>query len=145
MARKQRSSSRLSWPSPDTIDVHVGARIQLRRQHLGLTQVALAKAIGISFQQLQKYERGVNRVGASRLFDLGRVLRVPIAHFFDEIGPEVAKRRAGIMDRSRHPVPVADLIAKREAFGLMRCYYAISDRQLRRRFTDLVRAIADST
>src|SRR5689334_1311293 len=83
MARKRRSSGRLSRGSPDMIDVHVGTRIQLRRQHLGLTQVALAKEIGISFQQLQKYERGVNRVGASRLFDLGRMLRVPIAYFFD--------------------------------------------------------------
>jgi transcriptional regulator with XRE-family HTH domain len=74
---------RESRPSP--IDVHVGARVRLRRTLLGMSQERLGDALGLTFQQVQKYERGVNRVGASRLFDISRVLDVPISFFFDDM------------------------------------------------------------
>src|SRR5204863_6191523 len=75
---------------PSPIDVHVGSRIRLRRTLLGMSQERLGEALGLTFQQVQKYERGVNRVGASRLFDLSRVLDVPISFFFDDMPDSLA-------------------------------------------------------
>src|SRR5579863_9615745 len=82
--RRRRKSDK---PSP--IDVHVGSRVRLRRTLLGMSQERLGQAIGLTFQQVQKYERGANRIGASRLFDLSRVLDVPVSFFFDDINPAV--------------------------------------------------------
>src|SRR3954467_15416405 len=85
-ARGRRSSGRMgSKVFPNPIDIHVGTRIRLRRTLLGLSQEKLGEAIGLTFQQVQKYERGANRVGSSRIFDLSRVLDVPISYFFDEM------------------------------------------------------------
>ena len=84
-------AERESRPSP--IDVHVGSRIRLRRTLMGMSQERLGEALGLTFQQVQKYERGVNRVGASRLFDLSRVLDVPISFFFDDMPVSVRRRR----------------------------------------------------
>src|SRR5512147_2967524 len=83
---------------PSPIDVHVGSRIRLRRTLLGMSQEKLGEALGLTFQQIQKYERGVNRIGASRLFDLARVLDVPIGFFFDDMSPELGGNAA---NRSR--------------------------------------------
>src|SRR5271167_5248440 len=82
-----------SRPSP--IDVHVGSRIRLRRTLMGMSQERLGEALGLTFQQVQKYERGVNRVGASRLFDLSRVLDVPISFFFDDMPDSLAANFGG--------------------------------------------------
>src|SRR6201988_1812156 len=91
---------------PSPIDIHVGARIRLRRTLLGMSQERLGEALGLTFQQVQKYERGVNRVGASRLFDLSRVLDVPISFFFDDMpeslastyGSQVSRRSTGFSE-----------------------------------------------
>src|ERR1700683_3458182 len=83
--RRRRKSDK---PSP--IDVHVGARLRLRRTLLGMSQEKLGQAIGLTFQQVQKYERGANRIGASRLYDLSRVLDVPVSFFFEEMAPGAA-------------------------------------------------------
>src|SRR5256885_15946505 len=80
---------------PSPIDVHVGSRIRLRRTLLGMSQERLGEALGLTFQQVQKYERGVNRVGASRLFDLSRVLDVPISFFFDDMPDSLASAYGG--------------------------------------------------
>src|ERR1700751_1295865 len=84
---------------PNPIDVHVGSRVRLRRTLLGMSQEKLGEAIGLTFQQVQKSERGPNRVGPSRLYDLSRVLDVPVSFFFDDISTEVAAAAAG------EPVP----------------------------------------
>ncbi len=76
--------------TPHPVDVHVGARVRVRRTLLGMTQTSLGEAIGLTFQQMQKYERGANRISASRLFDLSRLLDVPVEHFFEEMPAEVA-------------------------------------------------------
>jgi transcriptional regulator with XRE-family HTH domain len=81
--------------SPNPIDVHVGSRVRLRRTLLGMSQEKLGEAIGLTFQQVQKYERGSNRIGASRLFDLARVLDVPVGFFFDDMSEDVAARSPG--------------------------------------------------
>ena len=93
--KKRLSAGRTG--KPNAIDVHVGGRMRLRRTLLGLSQEKLGEAIGLTFQQVQKYERGTNRVGASRLFDLSRVLDVPVSYFFDDMSSKVAKQspRAG--------------------------------------------------
>src|ERR1700745_3000245 len=85
-----KTGRRQKADKPNPIDVHVGARVRLRRTLLGMSQEKLGDAIGLTFQQVQKYERGANRVGASRLFELSRVLDVPVSFFFDELGPESA-------------------------------------------------------
>src|SRR5512138_3267596 len=77
---------------PNPIDIHVGSRIRLRRTLLGMSQQKLGEAIGLTFQQVQKYERGANRVGSSRMFELARVLDVPISYFFEEMGSDTAQR-----------------------------------------------------
>ncbi len=91
---------------PSPIDVHVGSRVRLRRTLLGMSQERLGEALGLTFQQVQKYERGVNRIGASRLFDLSRVLDVPISFFFDDMPGQVggsqgfARRVSGFAEES---------------------------------------------
>src|ERR1700754_4090626 len=92
-AEQVLGSERESRPSP--IDVHVGSRIRLRRTLLGMSQERLGESLGLTFQQVQKYERGVNRVGASRLFDLSRVLDVPISFFFDDMPDSLASTYGG--------------------------------------------------
>src|ERR1700759_4487854 len=101
LTRGRKSSGRMASKGyPNPIDVHVGSRVRLRRTLLGLSQERLAEAIGLTFQQVQKYERGANRVGSSRLFDLSRVLDVPIAYFFDDMPAPLAAahgaRRGGL-------------------------------------------------
>src|SRR6185369_3833986 len=83
------SGHRPKLEKPNPVDVHVGARVRLRRTLLGMSQEKLGEAVGLTFQQVQKYERGANRVGASRLFDLSRVLDVPVSFFFDDMSGEV--------------------------------------------------------
>jgi transcriptional regulator with XRE-family HTH domain len=119
------------------IDVHVGRRLRARRQELGLSQMRLAEALGVTFQQIQKYERGVNRVVASRLYDLSRSLDVPIEYFFsDPPEEELTELGAGEEDLAGR------LPAHRESRELVRAYYAISDPGLRKKLFDLVKTVA---
>ena len=131
-----------SRPSP--IDVHVGMRIRLRRTLLGMSQERLGDALGLTFQQVQKYERGVNRVGASRLFDLSRVLDVPISFFFDDMpeslsGAAATRRSSGFSD-AQDPFG-DDTMSRRETLELVRAYYRIIDPALRKRVFELIRSM----
>ncbi|MBX9635254.1 MAG: helix-turn-helix domain-containing protein [Magnetospirillum sp.] len=142
----RRHSSRGRTPSgkPNPVDVHVGARVRLRRTLLGMSQEKLGEALGLTFQQVQKYERGANRVGASRLFDLSRVLDVPVSFFFDDMSNEVeALSPRLISGLSEEPSSFeADPMTKRETLELVRAYYRITDPQVRRRVLDLAKALA---
>ncbi len=143
-----RRSGRGRTPSgkPNPIDVHVGARVRLRRTLLGMSQEKLGEAIGLTFQQVQKYERGANRIGASRLFDLSRVLDVPVSFFFDDMSDDTSQQSprmmvAGVVEE----VPVqfeADPMTKRETLELVRAYYRIVDPNLRKRIFELAKALA---
>jgi len=134
----KKSSGRL----PNPIDVHVGSRIRLRRKILGVSQTALAEALGLSFQQVQEYERGTNRVSSSRLFDLCRILNVQLAYFFDEMGNDVAKQSPGAL-QGRAPMDIPqDPAAKRETLALVRAYYGIADQRVRQKLIATIRAIA---
>ncbi len=136
---KSKSSSKLGYghgtgiPSP--VDVHVGARLRMRRTLLGMSQTTLGEAIGLTFQQVQKYERGMNRISASRLFDLSRVLDVPLEYFFDDMPAPVAASSPATEKRGRVKEPPSyelDPMAKRETMELVRAYYKITDPEIRK-------------
>ena len=115
------------------VDVHVGKRIRHRRWMVGMTQQKLAELVGIRFQQIQKYETGMNRVSASRLWDIADALAVPISFFFEGLGETKAS-----------PGPLAgDILADREAMELVRSYYAIPENQ-RRQLFELARVLSDA-
>ncbi len=126
---------------PDPVDVHVGGRIRLRRKTLSLSQQKLGHAIGLTFQQVQKYERGANRVGASRLFRLSQVLDVPVSYFFDDMSRETA---AAGPKAHKLDVPFKDdPLARPEIMDLVSAFHRIADRAVRRRLSALVKAVAE--
>lgn len=124
---------------PDGIDVHVGDRVKARRIELGMSQQDLGRAIGITFQQLQKNERGANRFSASRLFETARALDVPISYFFE--GAFIDGQRA--KGTSPETLPqLADPAMKIETQRMVDAYYAIEDRKLRQQIVGTMRALA---
>jgi len=126
---------------PNPIDIHVGARLRLRRTLLGLSQERLGEAVGITFQQLQKYERGSNRISASRLYTLSQVLGVPVSFFFDDLFlPEQEGENVSVV--SSFQAQEVDALAKRETLELVRAYYRIQDPWVRKRTFDLIKALA---
>ncbi|MBN2752713.1 MAG: helix-turn-helix transcriptional regulator [Rhodospirillaceae bacterium] len=145
-ATRSRGSSRGRTPqgNPNPVDVHVGGRIRLRRTLLGMSQERLGDALGLTFQQVQKYERGTNRVGASRLWDLSRVLDVPVSFFYDDMSNTVAEKSPRLISGlDEEPEAIeADPLTKRETLELVRAYYRISDPTIRKRVFDLAKALA---
>ena len=145
--RQRKSSGRMAskgFPSP--IDVHVGSRIRLRRTLLAVSQVGLAEALGLTFQQVQKYETGKNRVSSSRLFDLARNLDVPLPYFFDGMAADVREQTPSmLMDAKRlpHIRHEADPMGRRETIELVSAYYRIGDSAIRRRVFDLLKTVAE--
>ena len=129
---------------PNPVDVHVGSRVRLRRTMLGMSQEKLGEAIGLTFQQVQKYERGANRVGASRLFDLSRVLDVPVGFFFDEMPEDVAASSPAQHPGRDRPLPEQELdpMVKRETLELVRAYYKIEEPSVRKRLFEMTKALA---
>lgn len=151
------------------VDAHVGGRIRLRRTLLGMSQEKLADALGLTFQQVQKYERGTNRVGASRLYDLARVLDVPIGFFFDDMREDTSAASAPVFPASTGfaetqsafggpppkavaspklfdlPPDEASLFTKRETVDLVRSYYRIPDLSMRKRMLDLIRSMSSTS
>lgn len=130
------------------IDVHVGTRVRLRRTLLGMSQEKLGEALGLTFQQIQKYERGVNRIGASRLFDLARVLDVPIGFFFDDMSPELGGNAATRSRAAAYGFADGqegfedDTLHRRETLELVRAYYRITDPSVRKRVFDLIKTLS---
>lgn len=124
---------------PHPVDLHVGRRVRLRRTLLCISQDALGERVGLTAQQIQKYERGENRIGASRLFDLSRALEVPPSFFFDDL-PDIPETAPGIGSAT----PALDITAinNRETLDLVDAYYRIDDPDLRRRFVELAKGIA---
>ena len=122
---------------PNPVDIYVGKRMRQRREMQGLPQKELARRLGISFQQVQKYERGANRIGCSRLFDLSRVLDVDIGYFFEDMPSDVAnsspaRRQGGWSDREQAAFEhERDPMVKRETLELVRAYYRITDPSIR--------------
>ncbi|MBL8584603.1 MAG: helix-turn-helix transcriptional regulator [Rhizobiaceae bacterium] len=125
---------------PNPIDVHVGGRIRLRRNMLSMSQERLGENLGITFQQIQKYEKGTNRVGASRLQAIARILGVPVAFFFEE-----APGRDGSGLAEDGADYVAEIPNTAEGMQLNRAFVRISDPKVRRRILDLVKALAEDS
>ena len=129
---------------PSPVDVHVGARLRVRRTLLGMNQTNLGDAIGLTFQQVQKYENGANRISASRLFALTRVLDVPVEYFFDDMPTAVAASSPATEKRGKAKKPPKyepDPMATRETLELVRGYYKIRDPQIRKRLRELAKAL----
>ena len=129
---------------PNPIDIHVGSRIRLRRTMLGMSQEKLGEALGITFQQVQKYEKGTNRVGASRLQNISSILGVPVAFFFEDAPGEAAQDGAAGMQESSSAF-VVNFLSSNEGLQLNRAFVKISDPKVRRRIIDLVKALAENS
>ncbi|WP_207455811.1 helix-turn-helix domain-containing protein [Azospirillum sp. SYSU D00513] len=145
---RRASAGRPKTGKPNPIDVHVGSRVRLRRTLLGMSQEKLGEAIGLTFQQVQKYERGANRIGASRLFDLSRVLDVPVSFFFDDMPADAANAPVDDDDAPATEEKAGgyepDPMAKRETLELVRAYYRINDPSVRKRLFELTKAVANA-
>jgi transcriptional regulator with XRE-family HTH domain len=124
---------------PNPVDAHVGSRVRLRRTMLGMSQERLGESLGITFQQIQKYEKGSNRIGASRLQKICEVLNVPISFFFED-----APNNAPDGLREAGTNYVVDFLSTSEGLQLNRAFIRISDAKVRRRVIDLVRALGDA-
>lgn len=138
--------------SPDPVDLHVGARLRLRRNLLGLSQEQLGKATGLTFQQIQKYERGANRMGASRLFQLGRLLNVPVSYFFEDFIHVAQLQNPGFSGGEPTALKVApsdaanndsEIMQRRETLELIRAYYRIRDPKQRRTIYNLIKSMSE--
>src|SRR5688572_17232132 len=131
------------------VDVHVGARMRQRRTLLGMSQEKLGTAVGLTFQQIQKYERGSNRIGSSRLFEFAKVLDVPVSYFFDEMPanalsgrPMSGRGRKGGFGEAATPFEQEkDPLIKRETLELVRAYYKIREARVRKRIFEMVKAV----
>ncbi len=121
------------------IDYHVGKRLRRRRRLLGLTQQSLAEAVGLRFQQIQKYECGANRVTASRLYQLARALNVPATYFFEGLPESVAAAHVSETETSHIP---SDVMAQSETIELIRAYYQLGERP-RRKLLDLAKSLRE--
>jgi len=141
---------RLSSGAPNPVDVHVGRRLRLRRIMVGMSQEQLAEAIGVTFQQIQKYERGANRISASRLWDLSVMLNCPVSFFYKEMDDDVACAsprnisRGSFNEATAEVIPQAenDVVVNRETLNLLRAYHSIRDVHVRRRICDLTKSLA---
>ena len=136
---QERKKQRKTRGKPTNIDIHVGNRVRQRRTLLGLSQEKLAGALDLTFQQVQKYERGANRIGAGRLYQLARALEVPVTYFFDDLEEDGATFQEGNSETTASYQ--ADPMNQRETLLLVRAYYAIPDPAVRRRMLELMRSM----
>ncbi len=125
---------------PDPIDVHVGSRVRMRRTLLGFSQQKLGTALGLTFQQIQKYERGANRIGSSRLYRLSRILDVEVSYFFEDLPPDVKRGAKGLAEAAGRNFE-SNQLSRRETLELVRAYYRIGDAKVRKRIFELVKAV----
>jgi transcriptional regulator with XRE-family HTH domain len=121
------------------IDAHVGNRVRLRRMLVGMSQERLGELLGLTFQQVQKYEKGVNRIAAGRLFEISGILGVPVSFFYEDID---GRRSVGFAEGGEPP-PVMEFVSSGEGLQLSLAFMRIEDPKVRRRILDLVRSLAD--
>lgn len=138
------TSERMAGKKPNPVDAHVGSRVRLRRMLLGMSQERLGESMGLTFQQVQKYEKGVNRIGASRLFQISKILDIPVQFFFEEaphIGDGSPARGMAEADSETF---ILEFLNSREGLELNRAFVKISDPKVRKSVVDLVRALSAS-
>lgn len=154
MARTKSIRGRVENNEPNPVDVHVGSRIRLRRNILHLTQQNMADLLGLTFQQVQKYEKGLNRVGASRLWDISRVLNVSMDFFFEDMDTKVAIQSPRMLNISQSSSAFLaekqrsfdeDPMKKKETLELIRAYYKIPNRKVAKNLFDVIVALSKSS
>ncbi|HWA03656.1 MAG TPA: helix-turn-helix transcriptional regulator [Rhizomicrobium sp.] len=126
--------------SANPVDAQVGSRVRLRRTLIGMSQERLGELLGLTFQQVQKYEKGVNRIGAGRLFDVARILGVPIDYFYEGVAGQLAGSR-GFSENSE--APIMEFVSTGEGLQLTLAFMRIKDPKVRKRVLDLVRSLAE--
>jgi transcriptional regulator with XRE-family HTH domain len=149
MSRKATTKEASEGPNP--VDIHVGGRLRLRRNLLGLSQEQLGKASGLTFQQIQKYERGTNRMGASRLVQLARLLDMPVSWFFESLPVELTSSRAAGFAEGNKQAPLEgappaqdEMLHRRETAELLRAWYKITDPKQRRKILGLIKSMGEN-
>jgi transcriptional regulator with XRE-family HTH domain len=125
------------------VDAQVGSRVRLRRMQIGMSQERLGEMLGLTFQQVQKYEKGVNRIGAGRLFDVARILNVPIDYFYESVANRPMASRS-ILENEASP-PAIEFVASAEGLQLSLAFMRIKDARVRKRVLDLVRSLAEDS
>jgi transcriptional regulator with XRE-family HTH domain len=130
----------MAGKKPNPIDAHVGSRVRLRRMLIGMSQEKLGEQMGLTFQQIQKYEKGVNRVGASRLYQLARILDVPVQFFFE--GAPAGEAVAHGFAEAENEGFIYEFLNSREGLELNRAFVKIADAKVRRSIIELVRSLA---
>lgn len=134
----------MAGKKPNPIDAHVGSRVRLRRMLLGMSQERLGESMGLTFQQVQKYEKGANRIGASRLFHISKILDVPVGFFFEE-APAVDGGASGPgMGEAASEAFILEFLNTREGLELNRAFAKIGDPKVRKSVVDLVRALGEA-
>lgn len=138
---------------PDPVDIHVGHRLRVRRSLLGMSQEKLADSIGLTFQQIQKYERGTNRISAGRLYQFSRILNIPISYFYEQftdarVPSNSTAAYAGLSDNAQDGFEglsdPEDVMERKETLDLVRAYYSISDPKLRKDVLKLMKSMSQS-
>jgi transcriptional regulator with XRE-family HTH domain len=130
--------------APNPTDKHVGSRVRMRRMMLSMSQEKLGDALGLTFQQVQKYEKGTNRIGASRLQQISQILQVPVSFFFEGAPAATTGARQDNSSEAPSPAYVSDFLATSDGLALTKAFMKIRDSKLRRRIVDLVEQIAGS-
>jgi transcriptional regulator with XRE-family HTH domain len=123
------------------VDAQVGSRVRLRRMLIGMSQERLGELLGLTFQQVQKYEKGVNRIGAGRLFDVARILGVPIDYFYESVSGQLSGGRG--FSESEEAPPVMEFVSSGEGLQLSLAFMRIKDPKVRKRVLDLVKSLAE--
>ena len=137
-----RGSNGVPKKQANPVDAHVGHRVRLRRMLVGMSQERLGEMLGLTFQQVQKYEKGINRIGAGRLFEVANILGVPISFFYEDVG--AAHASAPGFAESEEPPPVMEFLSSGEGLQLSLAFMRIKDVKVRRRILDLVRSLAEN-
>ncbi|MBF0251541.1 MAG: helix-turn-helix transcriptional regulator [Alphaproteobacteria bacterium] len=145
IVKAKPKAPRKTKDGPTPIDAHVGGRIRARRGLLGMSQKDLGEKVNLTFQQIQKYERGANRIGSGRLYEFSRILGVPISYFFEEMTADLQKyAESGAKKGKALPArsPDAEILDRRETLELIRAFYQVEDPMVRQRFLELMRETA---
>ncbi len=132
----------LARKEPNPIDVHVGSRVRLRRLLVGMSQEKLGEQLGLTFQQVQKYEKGTNRIGASRLFEVSRILGVPVQYFYEDLAETRGQDQDAAPAETDGAPFVMDFVSSSEGLQLNRAFFEIKNHDVRRSIIDLIKHLA---
>ncbi|MEM7679414.1 MAG: helix-turn-helix transcriptional regulator [Pseudomonadota bacterium] len=136
------ANNRKKKGTPDPVDVHVGQRLRVRRSLLGISQEKLGNAIDLTFQQIQKYEQGMNRISAGRLYQFSKILNVPISYFFDNVVDD-KKALTGLSDNAQSGFVDDSLLNSKDSLELIRAYNKISDKDVKKNIVKLVESLVE--